>query len=173
MELSEISARLERLERQNRTMKRAGFGLLAAALAVALIGAATPEEIPEVIEAREFRVIDENGKRRTTISANGFGYHDENGQTRALIDADGFRYGDENGKVRAGMGADGFGYLNANSTIRAMMGAAGFSYADENGQMRALMGVAELVSPETGMESRYPAAVVLFDADGNLIWRAP
>ncbi len=46
MNVNELSSRLERLERENRRMKRAGFAVVGVALAVALIGAATPNEIP-------------------------------------------------------------------------------------------------------------------------------
>lgn len=68
MNANELSSRLQRLERENRRMKRAGFAVVGVALAVALIGAATPNEIPDAIEARAFRVIDTNGKLRVEIT---------------------------------------------------------------------------------------------------------
>lgn len=102
MNINEVSSRLERLERENCRMKRAGLAVVGLALAVALIGATVPEEIPEVIEAREFRVIDENGQARTELKANSFFYYDENGKLRAAMNGNGFFHNDENGNLRCG-----------------------------------------------------------------------
>lgn len=120
----DVEARLERLERQSRDMKRTllacsviAVGLVG--LVVVGIGVDIDREVPEVIEARAFRVVDENG------------------MTRAVMDAD------------------------------------GFGYADENGTTRARLGPAELVTPATGSETRYPAAVVLFEDEGNVLWKQP
>ena len=51
-------------------------------------------------------------------------------------------------------------------------GAAGFTYADENGNVRVLVGNVELLTESTGAETRYPAAVVLYDAEHHVIWQA-
>ena len=45
------------------------------------------------------------------------------------------------------------------------------AYFDENGQTRAVMGRVVTTTPATGAETTYPAAVVLYDAEGNVIWR--
>ena len=50
-------------------------------------------------------------------------------------------------------------------------GAAGFTYADENGNVRVLVGNVELLTESTGAETRYPAAVVLCDAENKVIWQ--
>ena len=49
----------------------------------------------------------------------------------------------------------------------------GIAYFDEDGSVRARLGAADLVTPSTGAETHYPAAVVLYDAEGNVIWQAP
>ena len=67
MNVNQLSRRLERLERENRWMKRAGIAVVGIALAVALIGATRPEDIPEMIEAQAFRVIDEDGTQRAFV----------------------------------------------------------------------------------------------------------
>ncbi len=82
MNVNELSNRLERLERENRWMKRAGLAVVGVALAVACIGAATPNEIPEVIDARMFRVVDEKGETRVGLSADGIAYFDEKHELR-------------------------------------------------------------------------------------------
>ena len=55
-----IEQRLDRLERQNRFLKGTGAAVLLALMAVALMGAGGA--IPDVIRAREFRVIGKDGK---------------------------------------------------------------------------------------------------------------
>ena len=52
------------------------------------------------------------------------------------------------------------------------MSASGIRYMDENGNTRARMGAVELTTPATGAETRYPAAVVLYTADGTVLWKA-
>ena len=56
----DIEQRFERLERENQRLKLAGAAVVAVLLAVALVGAVKPQEIPEIIKARAFRVMDEN-----------------------------------------------------------------------------------------------------------------
>jgi hypothetical protein len=136
-----LESRLSKVERDNRRLKLALGALLLALAAVPLIGAVMPEQIPEVIEARAFQVIDENGERRADMSDEGFAYWDEN----------------DNG--------------------RAEMSDLGISYYDENGnvcrlQCRLDQGSVGLVTPSTGAVTTYPAQVVLYDADGTVLWSA-
>ena len=70
--------------------------MVAVLLIVALVGAVMPQEIPEVIEAREFRVVDENGTLRAWMSKDSIAYFDENGTGRAQMQAEGVLYFDEN-----------------------------------------------------------------------------
>jgi len=60
--------RLEKLERQNRRFKLAGIcGLL---LVAALVGFAATKGTPEVVDAREFRLVDEGGALRASWQCN-------------------------------------------------------------------------------------------------------
>ena len=169
----DIERRVERLERENRRLKVAGGAVVAVLLTVALVGAVMPQEIPEIIEARGFRVIDADGTMRVLMTAEAILYSDESGQLRVGMTADGIGYGDENGEVRVFMNADAIAYADENGTLRASMTAEGISYFDENDNGRVQLGRAEIVTPSTGAETTYPAAVVLYDAEGNVIWRAP
>jgi hypothetical protein len=189
-EATVVDSRLDKLEQDNQRLKLALGSLLLVLAAVCLIGAVMPQQIPEVIEAREFRVIGENGTRRAAVAADAIVYIDENGQSRAIIDALGIAYLDENGTRRAvmdaysigynaenglrrsSMDADGIGYFDENGNIRVQMNADGIAYVDENENIRAQMGSVQTVTPATGVVTRTPAQVVLYDAEFNVIWSA-
>ncbi len=132
-----LEQRVERLERENRRLKLAGGAVVAVLLIVALVGAVMPQGIPEVIDARMFRVVDESGTVRATLGASAIRYFDENSHQHV-------RMSDE-----------------------------GITYFDEDHNMRATLGRTEIVTPSTGATTTYPAAVVLYDAEGNVIWQAP
>lgn len=110
MTVNELSSRVERLERENRRTKGVGLALVGAALAAPLIGAATPNEVPEVISARRFQVVDETGRVRAGVNFKGFGLEDENDQVRALMSLGGFHSLDEKGAAHAVIASDGLFY---------------------------------------------------------------
>ena len=154
-DLSAVVARLEKLERENRRLKIVG-GLVVAVLAsMALVGAVMPQEIPEVIEARSFRAVNENGHLVTLMSPIGVRHF----------------YGDQIPVFS--MNIKGIFFSDSNRTMRVRIFEEGIAYFDENGELRAQLGVATLTTPATGAETHYPAAVVLYDAEGNVIWQAP
>ena len=69
-EATALESRVDKLEQDNRRLKLTVGALLLALAAVPLIGAVMPEQIPELIQARQFRVIDENGTvRQSTLRA--------------------------------------------------------------------------------------------------------
>jgi len=145
--MSDLEQRLEKLERQIRRLRVTLFGLVAALVLVPLMGTVIPQELPEVIDARAFRVIGEDGHLRVFVHAGGSYYFDEHQKIKAWMDDDGIRYYDEN------------------DAIRVFVDARGIWYKDEDGRLRAQLG--------TDAEPSYPAAVVLYDAEGNVIWQAP
>tara|TARA_B100002003_G_C14020695_1_gene492213 strand:- start:211 stop:687 length:477 start_codon:yes stop_codon:yes gene_type:complete len=149
-----LESRLSKVEQDNRRLKLALGALLLALAAVPLVGAVMPEQIPELIQARRFRVIDENGT------------------TRAVMDYDGFYSFDENGKLRAAMDDLSIRYMGENGNGTTDMGAYGFSYYGESGTLRAQLGRVVLKTPATGAETKYPAQVVLYDDDFNVLWSA-
>jgi hypothetical protein len=61
-----LESRLSKVEQDNRRLKLALGALLLALAAVPLVGAVMPEQIPEVIAARAFHVIDD-GSRSSEI----------------------------------------------------------------------------------------------------------
>jgi hypothetical protein len=76
-------------------------------------------------------------------------------------------------KSNASVSYNGFRCYDENRIPRALMDVDGFAYFDENFTPRALLGVVELVTPFTGAETPYPAAVVLPDDEGGVIFREP
>ena len=149
-----LESRVDKIERDNRRLKLALGALLLALAAVPLIGAVMPEQIPEVIRARNFFVYDGNDNIRIGMDADGIGYQDENGNLRLNMNADGFRYRDENETLRAVMDSDGFFYIGE-GTIRAAMTAEGIAYGDENGNQRAQMS---------------DAGITYRDENRNVVW---
>lgn len=63
---TEIMARLDRLERENRRLKRLGVAALVIAAALGLMAATRP--VPDKITAHEFDVVDSAGKVRVAMS---------------------------------------------------------------------------------------------------------
>jgi hypothetical protein len=63
--LAEVVARLEKVEKENRTMKRAGLAIIIAAGCVALMGQARPT--PTAVEARSFVLQDAGGAKRAEL----------------------------------------------------------------------------------------------------------
>ena len=98
-EATVVDARLDKLEQDNRRLKLTVGALLLVMAAVPLVGAVMPEQIPEVIQARRFEVIDGNGTLRALVSDKTIAYLDENRVTRAQFYVDGFFYSDANGNV--------------------------------------------------------------------------
>src|ERR1700744_2100747 len=91
LEREQILSRLEKLERQNRTMKRGGLALLLALTSVGLMAQTTPTKsppptppaappaapaepvLPKNIEAESFTLKDANGKVRAELAMSGTG----------------------------------------------------------------------------------------------------
>jgi len=94
-----LESRLSKVEQDNRRLKLALGALLLVLAAVPLIGAVMPEQVQDVIQARKFEVIDENGTRRAGLNATGIGFTDESNNIRAGMNADGIAYFDESGNV--------------------------------------------------------------------------
>jgi len=115
-EVTVFESRVNKLERDNRRLKLALGALLLVLAVVPLVGALMPEQVPQVITARQFRVIDATDVIRASISNSGITYYDRNGTKRSNV-------------------ADAINYWDENNTVRILMGDPGIIYADENGNM--------------------------------------
>ncbi len=175
-EATVVDARLDKLEQDNRRLKLTLGALLLALAAVPLIGAVMPQQIPEVITAREFSVVDENGTIRAQMSVAGIFYTDDNQTIRVEMDADGIRYLDENGILRASINAGGIAHVGDNGKVRSSMTDYGVESFDENGTRRGAMTVAGILyGDENGTSRAVMAAngIGYYDENRRLVWRAP
>jgi len=133
-EATVLESRVNKLEQDNRRLKLTVGALLLVMAGAACAGAMMPEQIPQVIEAREFRMIDANGTVLIAINDEGFSYFDEIGRVSTgfshgeilaamdteppdVIDAHMFRVVDENGVVHASMSADSIVYFGENGNM--------------------------------------------------------
>ena len=144
--------RLARLERKNR---RLTLGLVLTAVAagvVAAAGAARTGAVPEVVTARKFCLVDENGKARAGLfvfeGGPVFTLLDENDKPRVMLrvnkEGPDLALLDENAKTRAFMALDKDG--------------PALCLSDENGKNRAKLAVIKL-----------GAGLVLLDENGRIL----
>lgn len=115
-EVTVFESRVNKLEQDNRRLKLALGALLLVLTVVPLVGAVMPEQVPQVITARQFRVIDATDVVRASISNSGITYYDRNGTKRSNV-------------------ADAINYWDENSTVRVLIGDPGIIYADETGNV--------------------------------------
>lgn len=70
-----IEERLERLERQNRRLKKGGSVLALALVSAVIMGQVSRQKIPRVIKARKFQVVNKRGNTMVELgSIRPFGY---------------------------------------------------------------------------------------------------
>jgi hypothetical protein len=139
-----VDARLDKLEQDNRRLKLTVGALLLVLAAVPLIGAVMPQQIPELIQAREFQTVDRNGTMRASMSNSGFHYRDNNGTLIASMGQffrgtgfraqafGGLRLYDENGTARVDISDYAITYHDENNILRAVMRANAITHYDEN-----------------------------------------
>ena len=124
------------------------------------------DEPPKVIEAQEFRVVDEEGNMRARLRVSGTNMvslimHDVNKVPRVTL------------AIREGKAML---VLNHKEAEVARLYDAGPSVQlwDADGNIRAVLGIAELKDPESGStEIRAPSSLVLLNEEGNVVWSAP
>lgn len=87
----DLERRIERLERENRRLKLIGSVVVAILAVAALAGAVAPQEVAEEIEARMFRIVDDDGDPLVELSAYSSGSRlvmvDQSGRWRVVLGA--------------------------------------------------------------------------------------
>jgi hypothetical protein len=113
--LDTLTRRLDRLERQNRWLRRVSLVILLGAVATLLMGQAPPHRPPRIVEAEEFVLRDARGQVRATLgttqspSAAFLRIHNDDGKQRAriIVSSDGtssLEFMDSSDRVRVLLG---------------------------------------------------------------------
>ena len=61
--------RLERLERQNRRLKRGMIGMAVVGLSLLVMGQTLPPKVHDVVKAKEFEVVSDGGRTMLTLGS--------------------------------------------------------------------------------------------------------
>jgi hypothetical protein len=179
---SELTARLERLERDNRRLKRAAIIPVLIAAALGAIFAARPT--PDVIKAHAFQVVDSAGIVRATMTEDAtggasisLGFHKAPaalGLRRGLMVAN-VTINDPPSQgpgIMLGIPGQGRAYVGLTVTPK---GEANIELQDAQ-DFSMDLGSANTVKPATGATQRTSAAsIVMFgnDKKHHVIWQAP
>jgi hypothetical protein len=192
--------RLTRLERKNRWLTLALLFMGVAATLVVTAGMQRTEAVPEVVKARRFLLVDENGKERARLGLakafSGLVLSSENGSAVALAagnDMQALTFMGENGKQRAVLmtlkdGHAGLAVLDENEKPRARLvvdkDGPGLNLLDENDKIRAALqlpkdGPSLNLSDENGKQRAVLGAnkdgpiLDLFDENGGVLKKLP
>jgi hypothetical protein len=172
-DLESLSARLLKVELQYQRMRRVAAMASILLAALLIMGQANPRPFPQIqgplpqitpparaaaaetvedkIRAKQFVLVDEGGKERASLVADGAG---------SVF----FLLFDANQKPRAEMSVSPFG--------------PSIQFYDASGKPRTVIGstslIASHVANESGVVERTPpSSIVLFDSAGKLLWRTP
>jgi hypothetical protein len=190
---ADVTQRLDRLERENRRLKRIGGVVLVTLAAVVLMGQATPGKVAKVVEAEKFVLRDRAGQLRATLAADAnvatFALYGSKEQLRAAIsvsrDVSDLSLWDGEGRTSAflatGLGGGLLEIASSSKSEATLMvhpdGATPLLFGRVrpqnevrnalDGHLVAILGRRGLGKPVTD------SSLVLFDKDGKVIWRAP
>ena len=179
VESSEIAARLARLERENRRVKKAGLVLLGGA-GLLLLAAARPAGRVRIVEATELRLIDSTGALRGAMTADRTGAQlllkDSVGKNRARLRVadDGtprLELLDRTERVRIGLALDHDGAALAHFDDDASHPRVKLSTA-ANGAAHLELSDAAKKRAEIAVEGDGVAGLAVFDAEENVKLRS-
>ncbi len=154
-----LARRLDKVERENRWLKRAGVVALAVIATVVLMGQATESKVAKVVKAEKFVVQDSSGKIRATLATSDGSvglelYDDEvnekfrvrlgveaNGETRLVLNAK-----EEKNGIVLGTAPDGvlLGVHRGKQRVTLGVGfeiGGSLGFTDRNGRIRAGLAV--------------------------------
>lgn len=188
MSETELVARLEKLERDNRRLKRLGVAALVLVAALGLMAATQP--VPNVIKAHKFEVLNSSGKVEMRLSADSAG-------ANIFITPDALSEPGEGKFPAVSIGASGKDswinlgdaeWITAPTLTHPVVGitpllSLGSSsskgprveLSDSQGYVMSL-GSTELVTPGTGATEHTSAASIVMFGNGkkhHIIWQAP
>ncbi len=154
--MDNVVQRLDRLERENRRLKRIGALVLVGITAMVLMGQAKPSKGAKVIEAEEIIIRDKNKQIRVSISS--LGIHVLNAEEVTSVFSDGITLGTR--KLRLMV-------LSNTSTGPSL------SLMDRQGNIRAILGASLEMTGPGAVTRKAESSLALFDQKGEVIWKAP
>ena len=115
----------------------------------------------------------EGGELGMQLGAEGITLEDAGaGSLRVNLDAISFH--DEEGTGRAALGSEHLTFRDRNDAWRSVLGSERIFFSDENDQTRLQLGSLSVATlPSREVQVLYPAALMLLDAEGRVIWQAP
>jgi len=163
LEAQSLLVRVERLERQNRLLKRGAIVLLLASVSLMTMAQARPARI---VEAQDFILVDSSGAKRAELSLDqhdaSLKFFDSKGLPSSFV-TDGFVFLAEPGHPEAG--AVSLGMYQGKKPLVEVDGSNGFS---------AILGTTDTVTTKTGeLHTTSAASLTLFSKDRKVIWSAP
>lgn len=184
-----LAVRVERLERQNRWLSRALMIVAVGAALLVTLAAMSPPSIQDVVTAKSFEVVDDEGNVRAELGvlpdgSHGLALHDADGNERATLGvwphgtAQSLSLHDPDGKMRAllAVSPDGFAGMRlfgaaddksfAGITVSPHGTGLGLAYLDAEGNQRVNFGV-------LGASPDQSPSLEFYDSEGETVFSAP
>jgi len=182
--------RLEKLEQQNRWMRRIGAVGIAVVAAVFLLGQGGGKaKVPQDLVVRSLQVKDLKRGGHVRLDVDGLVIHDKAGLVPlVMLHGDGgLSVYDRNGRQALAVGVGKVGgvgknvaglFLLGEKNVRASLqvaadGSPALRLSDKDGRTRALLGVTEAVNKAGKKTKTAENTLTLYDAKGNVIWQTP
>ena len=148
---------------------------------IVLVSSAAAEgatDVPEVVRAERFEVLDKKGKVRAILDEDGLAFRDKNEKRRVDLTQGGLRLGDEEGKVRAYLAARSLTFADENKKIRVCLGCDEvLMFSDKKRKPRVELsgGIGLVLGGENGkLRAGLIESVLWFcDENGTVIFEAP
>ncbi len=167
---TELARRLEKLERDNRRLKKLGAAAFVLAAALGAIAATRP--VPDVITSHKFVLVDQQGRARVTISTPAYAgaaiamnaddpaiwLSDNKGNDRAILTTDSLRFADAKGKS--------LGAFPATDPVPQKITAREFDAVDASGKVRATLSTLQGVGGEPTLTLTGQNRQVLLEGPG-------
>ncbi len=180
-DMQAVLERLDRLEGQNRWLKRGATVVL---LMLSTLALTAQRSTNKAVEANEFILTDEHGRTRADLNvvggAPGLTIYDTRGKARAILalgkDGPFLLLNAADRSKDLSLSSDSL-VINRNGVIEAILEAADdgptLRLTDSRG-FHSILGMAGTERPSTGETRQTSAAsLVMFGKEGSIIWRAP
>ena len=168
MNLQQLANRMERLELENRRLKRSRNAIFAI-VCIALLIAAMPSQVPEEIRAKAFRVVDEDGNIRVDVDPTSLTFFDATGVARSEINEGRVAFGDAGGTILAELTPDRILFAGPDGTLLAEVSHERMAVAIPTGGRSGFTGEGFFVVDANGVvrSGIYTNGFAYVDADGT------